>query len=118
MDRNLAGNLLSCLLLTPIDQVFKALANKSRREVTDQLFAREGQTLNELCKNASLSRQAVSKHLQILENAGLIVIHWSGREKQHYLNPMPVHEISERWLKKYARRQMTAIFALKKNLEK
>ncbi|MCH7893437.1 MAG: helix-turn-helix transcriptional regulator [Proteobacteria bacterium] len=101
-----------------MDQIFKALANRSRREIMDRLFAREGQTLNELCENASFSRQAVSKHLQILEDAGLIVIHWSGREKHHYLNPMPVHEISERWLKKYARRQMTVVSALKKNLEK
>lgn len=100
-----------------MDQIFKALANKSRREVMDQLFAGDGQTLNELCDTASFSRQAVSKHLQILEDAGLIVTHWSGREKHHYLNSMPIHEISERWLKKYARRQMTAISALKKNLE-
>jgi DNA-binding transcriptional ArsR family regulator len=101
-----------------MDQIFKALANKSRREVMDQLFARDGQTLNELCESASFSRQAVSKHLQILENASLIVTHWSGREKLHYLNPAPIHEVSERWLKKYARRRLTAVSALKKHLEK
>lgn len=101
-----------------MDQIFKALANRSRREIMDKLFARDGQTLNELCAIASFSRQAVSRHLQILEDAGLIVIHWSGREKLHYLNPAPVHEISERWLKKYARRRMTAISALKQTLEK
>ena len=84
----------------------------------DKLFERDGQTLNELCAIASFSRQAVSRHLQILEDAGLIVIHWSGREKLHFLNPAPVHEISERWLKKYARRRMTAISALKQTLEK
>ena len=84
----------------------------------DKIFARDGQTLRELCEIASFSRQAVSKHLQILEDAGLVVTHWSGREKLHYLNPAPVHEISERWLKKYARRQMTAISALKETLEK
>ena len=101
-----------------MDQRFKALANRSRREIMDKLFARDGQTLNELCAIASFSRQAVSRHLQILEDAGLIVIHWSGREKLHFLNPAPVHEISERWLKKYARRRMTAISALKQTLEK
>ncbi len=101
-----------------MDQIFKALANQSRREVMDRIFARDGQTLNELCEVASFSRQAVSKHLQILEDAGLVVTHWSGREKLHYLNPAPVHEISERWLKKYARRQMTALSALKETLEK
>ncbi|MCZ6560495.1 MAG: helix-turn-helix domain-containing protein [Gammaproteobacteria bacterium] len=101
-----------------MDQIFKALANQSRREIMDKLFARDGQTLNELCEIASFSRQAVSRHLQILEDAGLIVIHWSGREKLHFLNPAPVHEISERWLKKYARRRMTAISALKQTLEK
>ena len=101
-----------------MDQIFKALANQSRREVMDRIFARDGQTLNELCETASFSRQAVSKHLQILEDAGLVVTHWSGREKLHYLNPAPVHEISERWLKKYARRQLTAISALKETLEK
>ncbi|MCZ6880818.1 MAG: helix-turn-helix domain-containing protein [Gammaproteobacteria bacterium] len=101
-----------------MDQIFKALANRSRREIMDKLFARDGQTLNELCAIASFSRQAVSRHLQILEDAGLIVIHWSGREKLHFLNPAPVHEISERWLKKYARRRMTAISALKQTLEK
>lgn len=84
----------------------------------DKLFERDGQTLNGLCAIASFSRQAVSRHLQILEDAGLIVIHWSGREKLHYLNPAPVHEISERWLKKYARRRLTAISALKQTLEK
>ncbi|MCH8958344.1 MAG: helix-turn-helix transcriptional regulator [Proteobacteria bacterium] len=101
-----------------MDQIFKALANQSRREIMDKLFAHDGQTLNELCEIASFSRQAVSRHLQILEDAGLIVIHWSGREKLHYLNPAPVHEISERWLKKYARRRLTAISALKRKLEK
>lgn len=101
-----------------MDQVFKALGNQSRREVMDKLFARDGQTLNELCENATFSRQAVSKHLQILEDAGLIVTHWSGREKLHYLNPAPVHDISERWLKKYARKRLTAISALKETLEK
>lgn len=101
-----------------MEQIFKALANQSRREILDKLFARDGQTLNELCEVASFSRQAVSKHLQKLEDAGLIVIHWSGREKHHYLNSLPVHEISERWLKKYARKRLTAISALKETLEK
>ena len=99
------------------ERVFRALGNGSRRAILDSLFEQDGQTLGELCQGANFSRQAVSKHLQILIDANLILSHWAGREKLHYLNVVPIHEISERWIRKYALRQLTAITALKKVLE-
>ena len=84
-----------------IDGVFRALADKSRRALLDALFAQNGQTLNELCEGRGMSRQAVTKHLAILARANLLASVKRGREKQHYLNPAPIHEIGERWLSKY-----------------
>ena len=81
-----------------MDAVFKALADESRRELLDRLRADNGQTLGELCTRLDMSRQAVSKHLAILEAANLVVTVWRGREKLHYLNPVPIHEIGERCL--------------------
>ncbi len=100
-----------------MERIFKALAHRSRRALLDSLFERDGQTLGELCKDAGSTRQAVSKHLRILTDSGLVVTHWQGREKLHYLNPAPIQEISERWIRKFARRQLTAVTALKKALE-
>jgi len=100
-----------------MENIFKALAHRNRRAVLDSLFERDGQTLGELCHGAGFTRQAVSKHLRILTDSGLIVTHWEGREKFHYLNPTPIQEISERWIRKFARRQLTAMTALKKVLE-
>jgi DNA-binding transcriptional ArsR family regulator len=100
-----------------MDKVFKALADKSRRELLDQLHARSGQTLLSLCEHLKMSRQAVSKHLALLEEANLVVTVWQGREKLHYLNPVPLHEISERWISKYQRPQLDALGALKRKLE-
>ncbi len=100
-----------------MDQVFKALADPLRREVLDRLYANDGQTLSELCNKTPFSRQALSKHLAILESAELLVTHFRGREKLHYLNPVPIHEIAARWIGKYADRRMTAIAALKQSLE-
>lgn len=100
-----------------MERVFKALADSSRRALLDDLFRRDGQTLSELCAGAEMSRQAVSKHLRILEDAGLVLTYWEGREKFHYLNPVPVQEISERWIAKYKKRKVSAITALKRNLE-
>ncbi len=100
-----------------MDVVFKALADASRRQILDQLFEREGQTLRELCELVDFSRQALSKHLGVLEKAGLITTRFDGREKKHYLNAVPIQEISERWLSKYADHQLTAITALKTALE-
>jgi DNA-binding transcriptional ArsR family regulator len=82
-----------------MDAVFKALADASRRELLDRLRADSGQTLNELCTRLDMTRQAVSKHLAILEEANLVVTLWRGREKLHYLNPVPIHEIGERLLR-------------------
>lgn len=97
--------------------VFRALAHPSRRALLDSLFERDGQTVGALCQGAGFSRQAVSKHLAILVESGLIVTHWEGREKLHYLNPAPIQEINERWIRKFARRQLAAVSALKKALE-
>ncbi len=100
-----------------MDPVFKALADPLRREVLDRLFTNDGQTLSELCNNTSVSRQALSKHLAILESAELLVTYFRGREKLHYLNPVPIHEIAARWIGKYANRRVTAVAALKQSLE-
>ena len=100
-----------------MDAVFKALADVSRRELLDRLRAENGQTLNELCVRLSMTRQAVSKHLAILESANLVAIVWRGREKLHYLNPVPIHEISERWIGKFERSRLQALSDMKKALE-
>lgn len=100
-----------------MELVFRALANQNRRKLLDSLYECDGQTLNELCKNVRFSRQAVSKHLQVLIDADLILIHWEGRKKLHYLNAVPIHDINERWIRKYARRRLSAISALKHALE-
>jgi len=86
-----------------MDQVFKALADASRRELLDRLRADNGQTLNELCARLDMTRQAVSKHLGILEEANLVATVKQGREKLHYLNPVPIHGIAERWIGKFDR---------------
>jgi DNA-binding transcriptional ArsR family regulator len=105
-----------------MDEVFRALADGSRRELLDLLHARNGQTLNELCERlaetgASMTRQAVSKHLIILEGANLVATVRRGREKLHYLNPVPIHEIAERWIGKYERHRLSALAELKRGLE-
>ncbi len=100
-----------------IDSVFRALADRSRRALLDALFARNGQTLSALCEGRSMTRQAVAKHLAILEGANLIASVKRGREKLHYLNPAPIHEIGERWISKYERARLDALFDLKSTLE-
>ena len=100
-----------------MDEVFKALADSSRRKLLDQLHKNNGQTLGELCEHLDMTRQAVTKHLVILEAANLVAVVWRGREKLHYLNPVPLHEISERWIGKYERHRLQALSDLKKNLE-
>ena len=100
-----------------MDDVFKALADPTRRTLLDRLLEREGQQLGELCEGLGMSRQAASKHLAILESAGLVVAVRRGREKRLYLNPVPVQEIAERWIARYARRRVAAVSALKKQLE-
>ena len=101
-----------------MDAVFKALADPTRRRLLDSLHARNGQMLSELCKHANMTRQAVTKHLAILEAANLVAIRKSGRERLHYLNPVPIGEIAERWIGKFERGRLRALSELKSNLER
>jgi DNA-binding transcriptional ArsR family regulator len=100
-----------------MDAVFRALADRSRRRLLDRLRARNGQTLSELCSGLAMSRQAVTKHLNILEAANLVATEKRGREKLHYLNPVPIHGIAERWIGKFERGRLKALADLKKHLE-
>jgi len=102
---------------TGIDNVFKALADPSRRQLLDRLRADNGQTLGQLCEHLDMSRQAVTKHLKILESANLVVTIRRGREKLHYLNPIPIQEIADRWISHYESRRLKALGDLKKALE-
>jgi DNA-binding transcriptional ArsR family regulator len=99
------------------DKVFKALADPGRRKLLDRLFEDNGQTLGQLCERMEMTRQAVTKHLKLLEEAALVVTLWRGREKLHYLNPVPIHEISERWIGKFERGRLRVLSELKKKLE-
>jgi predicted transcriptional regulator len=101
-----------------MDIVFKALADKNRRQLLDGLRVKDGQTLNELCAEMAMSRQAVSKHLRILEQAKLVNCLQRGRNKHHYLNPIPLQQIVDRWLSEFRQSQAQALTQLKKNLEK
>jgi DNA-binding transcriptional ArsR family regulator len=100
-----------------MDAAFKALSDASRRQLLDRLYAQNGQTLSELCTRLAMTRQAVSKHLAVLEAANLVVTVRRGREKLHYLNPVPIHDIAERWIGKYERKRLSALSELKKKLE-
>ena len=100
-----------------MDAVFKALADASRRELLDRLRADSGQTLAQLCERLAMTRQAVSKHLVILEEANLVATVKRGREKLHYPNPVPIHEIGERWIGKFERSRLQALSDMKKALE-
>ena len=99
------------------DRVFKALADPTRRFLLDLLFAREGQTLTELESAVEMSRYGVMKHLKVLEEAGLVVARRSGREKLHFLNPVPIRLIHDRWIDKYTERHAAALVDLKHQLE-
>ena len=98
-------------------RVFKALADPGRRLLLDRLHAENGQTLGQLCGHLDMTRQAVTKHLKLLEQANLVVTLWRGREKLHYLNPVPIHEIAERWIGKFERGRLRVLAELKKQLE-
>lgn len=100
-----------------LDKVFKALADASRRELLDRLRAENGQTLGQLCARLDMTRQAVTKHLAVLEEANLVVVLWRGREKLHYLNPVPIHDIAERWIGKFERGRLRILAELKAKLE-
>ena len=98
--------------------VFKALADPTRRRLLDRLHARNGQTLNALCEEMSMSRQAVTKHLGLLEEANLVAVEWRGREKLHFLNPVPINDIADRWIGKFERDRLAALSDLKRKLER
>ena len=100
-----------------MDTVFKALADPNRRKLLDLLFANNGQTLTQLCAQMDIVRQSVTKHLALLQEANLVVTEWRGREKLHYLNPVPIQEIYERWMGKYERTRLQALSVLKQTLE-
>ena len=100
-----------------MDDVFKALADASRRQLLDRLYAKNGQMLGELCRGLDMTRQAVTKHLALLEAANLVATVRRGREKFHYINPVPVNEIAERWIGKYERHRLRALSELKRALE-
>jgi DNA-binding transcriptional ArsR family regulator len=102
---------------TDLDLVFKALADPGRRLLLDRLHANSGQTLGQLCEHLDMSRQAVTKHLNLLEAASLVVTVRRGREKLHYLNSAPIHEIAERWINKYERGRIRVLAEMKKRLE-
>ena len=103
--------------VTDDDRVFKALADATRRFLLDRLFARDGRTLTELESDLEMTRFGVMKHLRILEEAGLVVTRRSGREKLHYLNPVPIRLIHDRWIDKYRERRVSALIDLKHALE-
>ena len=100
-----------------MDEVFKALADPTRRELLDELFERDGQSLGALAARFPLSRFGVMKHLRVLEDAGLVITRRSGREKLHYLNPVPIRLVHDRWVGKYAEPWASALSELKKEIE-
>src|SRR5258708_38154156 len=106
---NQAGNIST----SAANLVFKALADAGRRRLMDRLRVRGGQTLSELCDGMEMSRQAVTKHLVQLEEANLVAIRWQGREKFHYINPVPIHAIAKRWIKPFEHVHLDALLNLK-----
>jgi len=103
--------------MSDADLLFKALADSSRRKLLDRLHAHDGQTLGELCEHLDMTRQGVTQHLAVLEAANLIAVQWRGREKLHFLNPVPLQEIYERWIRKFERPRLKALQDLKRRLE-
>jgi DNA-binding transcriptional ArsR family regulator len=101
-----------------MDAVFRALADESRRHLLDRLHNKNGQSLGELCEGLEMSRQAVTKHLAILEEANLVAAKRQGREKLHFINPVPINDIAERWIGKFERGRLQALADLKKTLER
>ena len=99
------------------DKVFKALADPTRRRLLDLLHSRNGQTLGELCANLDMARQSATQHLGILEDANLVSTARRGREKLHFINPVPLHEVYERWVSKFERQRLSLLHDLKTELE-
>jgi len=104
-------------LMNDSDLVFRALADPSRRKLLDALNAHDAQTLKDLCENLDMTRQAVTQHLNVLESANLVATSWRGREKLHFLNPVPLQQIYDRWIRKFERSRLKALHDLKKRLE-
>jgi DNA-binding transcriptional ArsR family regulator len=103
--------------VTDDDLVFKALADPTRRHLLDRLYERDGRTLTELEQDLEMTRFGVMKHLRVLEQAGLVVTRRQGREKHHFLNPVPIRLIHDRWIDKYTERRVSALTELKTRLE-
>ena len=103
--------------MTDTDIVFKALADPSRRKLLDVLNAHDAQTLGALCEHLEMTRQGVTQHLHLLEEAGLVAVRWQGREKLHFLNPVPLQEIYDRWIRRFERSRLRALRDLKRRLE-
>ena len=99
------------------DKVFKALADPNRRMVLDLLCDSNGQTLGALCEHLDMKRQSATQHLALLEAANLVTTVWRGREKLHFINPVPLHEVYERWVRKFERQRLTLLHDLKTQLE-
>ncbi len=104
--------------MTDTDRIFKALADPSRRRLLDRLYAESGLTLSALCEGLAMSRQAVTQHLEVLEAANLVATVMRGREKLHYLNPVPIHEVFDRWIRKFEKPRLRALEDFKKQLER
>ena len=100
-----------------MDAIFKALADQTRREMLDKLLENPGLTLGQLVADTNMRRQSATKHLKILEKAGLVHVEWEGREKKHFLNPVPIREISHRWIDKFSANRIDALLTLKEALE-
>jgi DNA-binding transcriptional ArsR family regulator len=100
-----------------MDKVFKALSDPGRRKLLDRLYECSGLTSGQLSQRMGMTRQAVAQHLGVLETANLVSAVWRGREKHHYLNPVPIHEIYDRWVRKFERRGLKALHDLKRELE-
>jgi DNA-binding transcriptional ArsR family regulator len=99
------------------DKVFKALADPTRRKLLDLLYERNGQTLGQLCEHLAMARQSTTQHLGLLEAAGLVSTVRRGREKLHFINPVPLHEVYERWVRKFERQRLALLHDLKTELE-
>ncbi|MGL4634566.1 MAG: ArsR/SmtB family transcription factor [Beijerinckiaceae bacterium] len=99
------------------DKVFKALGDPSRRRLLDLLYERNGQTLGQLCAQLDMTRQSATQHLELLEDANLISVVRRGREKLHFINPVPLHDIYERWVRKFEKQRLTLLHDLKRELE-
>ncbi|MDF3818548.1 metalloregulator ArsR/SmtB family transcription factor [Leptospira sp. 96542] len=102
---------------TDADLVFKALGDPTRRKLLDLLYEKNGQTLGQLCEHLAMARQSVTQHLGILETANLVSTVWRGREKLHFINPVPLHEVYERWVRKFEHQRLSLLYDIKKELE-